>query len=603
MATMSNVSPFYGFTDKYGKVLKDPVPPQPLTFDKAMENRLPSSPSALFRLPMEILGVIVSYVDWPSLSNLALVNRDCRQLSRSRQFSGVYLNYTESSEALLNVLVSEAAERAENNGFTVRPSLGACIRRLAVTSSIDIKRQRFDIPEIPFDGDDQHFRVLLKAQTPQWNVVGKALDLYHRLLLLVLGSSGALPHLEVLDWEDEANLVPNFFSELACSSIQHLKLNRPIVSKGYTFELPPSRVHLGWPLRTLHLGLVIDWSLYFDIKTAMLCARMLRYCAPTLETFYWTGFRREDAQTFGGGLVPDFPQLRNLRLDGLLQITDMQMLDSFFDASLVNLGVRNRAGVDMIKEALIRHGYMPSLSAFSMGKPPVEFLQSNKQLCKLDLPVPGYSSEELEREVLPLLSTFPHLESLRISWPEECESIPEAGLRLIGKLQTLKQLAITCGVLSGWQRTWRVDHDAMRRNLSPLAQLHSLVLRRDTYDTDVDFSHSQRYYVDTFATPEDLGYRTIPGDPSRGVPAHARGPLLDMTLGKPFWERKHLKLVNSEATKYLEAFPALEWAYIGERSIRISTSKGDVQSRHIESVTELENEVRYLDGIFGEWVY
>ncbi|KAL2012916.1 hypothetical protein VTN00DRAFT_441 [Thermoascus crustaceus] len=72
-----------GDKDEYGK----DVVPLPLSFDKVNEGRPPSSRSLLFQLPMELLREILQRVPADSLASLALVNRDCRQLARSRQFA------------------------------------------------------------------------------------------------------------------------------------------------------------------------------------------------------------------------------------------------------------------------------------------------------------------------------------------------------------------------------------------------------------------------------------------------------------------------------------------------------------------------------------
>src|SRR5437016_121963 len=104
---MHNNILYVGPTDRWGKSMKDPVPPPPLAFDRVMEGRAPTSDSALFKLPVEILGHILEFVDPSSLSSLALVNRDCRQLARSRQFAAVHLDYSPSSVALIHFLVSE----------------------------------------------------------------------------------------------------------------------------------------------------------------------------------------------------------------------------------------------------------------------------------------------------------------------------------------------------------------------------------------------------------------------------------------------------------------------------------------------------------------
>jgi hypothetical protein len=59
-------------------------PPLPLTFDRVMENRPPTTTARLFKMPIEILALILKYVDSSFLAALALVNSNCGQLARSR---------------------------------------------------------------------------------------------------------------------------------------------------------------------------------------------------------------------------------------------------------------------------------------------------------------------------------------------------------------------------------------------------------------------------------------------------------------------------------------------------------------------------------------
>jgi hypothetical protein len=106
---------------------------RPVSFDRIFEHRCSTSSSALFKLPVEVLELILEFVESSSLAALALVNSDCRQLARSRQFVDVRLDYNYSSAALVRLLVAETEERRANNGSTLRPSLGACIRRLTVS--------------------------------------------------------------------------------------------------------------------------------------------------------------------------------------------------------------------------------------------------------------------------------------------------------------------------------------------------------------------------------------------------------------------------------------------------------------------------------------
>ena len=120
---------FSGSKDKYGKEI---VPPLPLSFDRVMEGRPPSTSALLFGLPDEILSTIIQFVDQDVLKLLALVNSDCRQWARSVQFNSICLDYSPSSIGILHLLLKEAEERISGTkiGMTLRPAMGACIRRI-----------------------------------------------------------------------------------------------------------------------------------------------------------------------------------------------------------------------------------------------------------------------------------------------------------------------------------------------------------------------------------------------------------------------------------------------------------------------------------------
>jgi hypothetical protein len=119
---------FSGGPDEYGREI---VPPAPLAFDRVNEGRAPKSNAPLLRLPLEVLGHISDSVSRDSLAAFALVNTDCRQLARSRQFASVLLDYSDASLGLIKKLLEEGLERRESdNNLTRTPSLGGCIRRI-----------------------------------------------------------------------------------------------------------------------------------------------------------------------------------------------------------------------------------------------------------------------------------------------------------------------------------------------------------------------------------------------------------------------------------------------------------------------------------------
>jgi hypothetical protein len=126
------LSMFSGGPDEYGHEI---APPAPLAFDRVNEGRASKSNAPLLRLPLEVLGYISDYVSPDSLAAFALVNTDCRQLARSRQFASVLLDYSDASLGLIKKLLDEGLERRESdNNLTRAPSLGGCIRRIVSPS-------------------------------------------------------------------------------------------------------------------------------------------------------------------------------------------------------------------------------------------------------------------------------------------------------------------------------------------------------------------------------------------------------------------------------------------------------------------------------------
>lgn len=95
-------------------------------------------------------------------TSLALVSRDCRHLARSRQFASIQLNFSDASLGLIKAVLAEGVERTDNEGSTVLPSLGACIRRIKV---LPHPHWLAHWPEIA--PDDDYFALAKYAQEQQ----------------------------------------------------------------------------------------------------------------------------------------------------------------------------------------------------------------------------------------------------------------------------------------------------------------------------------------------------------------------------------------------------------------------------------------------------
>lgn len=303
-------SMFRGSKDDYGK---DIVPPDPLLFDRVNEGKPPLSNSALFELPLEILGIILQYLPTSSLPTLALVSPDCRQLARSRQFCSVQFNYSNSTLGLIRQLLREGRERIANGGLTLTPSLGACIRRvqIATSSSFIVRRHNIAV--------DDDFMALGPdtRQRMQEDASAMFYDLYMPAIETVISSKAILPHLQLLDSEDRSLFPPSFFNGLVCSTIRHLKLFRTAIGNDFEIQPPKNSDSNQWPLETLHLEVTASIGPYPMPSTSRLCISILRACSSTLRSLTW---RSMDANEFSFGTVVPFDNLLRVRLEMGLRI-------------------------------------------------------------------------------------------------------------------------------------------------------------------------------------------------------------------------------------------------------------------------------------------
>ena len=208
---------------------------------------------------------------------------------------------------MIEKLLDEAWEREANNGYTISPSIGACIRRLQIVS-------------YPLDIDYAELFKMKKKERKKR--VRKVHQLYfgEHLPSIELILAGALPHLELLYVQHDIPLSRSFFNALACSSIQHLKLCGVEISEEFEIALPQALAHRGWPLRTLHLELLWGFVEEPRGRTAPLCTSILHLCASTLEKLNWTTMTypgQQDLQSLATEEPSRFVQLRELTLRGI----------------------------------------------------------------------------------------------------------------------------------------------------------------------------------------------------------------------------------------------------------------------------------------------
>lgn len=572
-----------GQKDDYGK---EQVPPLPLSFDRVNEGRPPCSTAPLLNLPSEILGIILEHIASDSLASLALVNRDCLQLARSRQFASVQLDYSISSSKLIEKLIAEGRQTSLTNPASSAPRLGPCIRRITVATNpgwvsyrhgVNLGDGAFqDLPE------DEQTRRMVDASTAFFG--------HYILAILDILNPTVLPHVELLDWEDRICLPQSFFNDLALSPVAHLKLFRVKVDEEYGITFPCHLTTRTWPLRTLHLEIKPSVRQLRKMSTSPLFESILHLCSPTLEDLSLRSTGRRDPYTFK--TIHHFPNLRKLSI-ALVNFDDVSVLEALVHDGLRYLDV-GLACWDPIHVAFFeRRETIPSLHTFvwhggplEPSEPPHKFLRANPQIERLAFS-DFVASQVLETEIIPMLSNhFRKLSSLQLVW--ECTSIPESALEKIAELKTLKQIHLSAGNQFGWKHDWLIDHDSLRRHLCKLPLLEKMAFSRDSYSSqDSWLLGGEHYYAQT-----DL------------FSARGEGRAED-------WERGHRQRILDEANEYVKVMPKLEWMYFGQIPMEVSTRyrrkktrRGKVKKRSRRKIVRPLSEERdscytLLKKIFG----
>ncbi|KAK2796322.1 hypothetical protein FQN50_009613 [Emmonsiellopsis sp. PD_5] len=581
--------------DDYGKDLMRPLP---LSLDRVNGGRAHRSSSRLLMLPVELLYCILSHIPDDSLASLALVNSDCRQLARSRQFASVCLNYSDASWNLVKLMLSESSDTLHKDHIPIS-RLGACIRHLTVATSparlgqkhrFLIGRDSEEIMEeyikakvfaaclrrltaaassalLRKDKEFFPFSETASIEEARAGVNEACLAYYKEYFPAIQMLLPCLPHLERLDWEDKVQVDREFFHAIINPRLRHLKLFRIRVTDEFQIDLPKRMVAGGLSLRSLFLEITsLPEYLNYDSRPPSvipLTFSLLRACAPALESLTWIlPETDEEAQTSPDWdlTLPPFQRLREFKLctRNSNLFTSCDIISAFVppDEKCCLRFLSVDPYQDIISNFLRRRGKIRTLERLewndaSNEDPSMDFLLANNQLRSVSLGFPTCPNI-LESRLLPgLVSTFRELTSLRLSWNDI--SISAEALGLLSTLKSLEQLYL--GVLDrcGWS-IWYIDHQAIRETVSKLPRLKKLALVGDTYQNRA--TRSKEFYY--MSLDSDVDRRT----PSEGV--------------RFAWELIHRSMMLTEADKYLEAAPEqpLEWMYFGQLPMGVRRVNG-----------------------------
>ncbi len=510
----------------------------PLGFDRVNEGRAlapSSSASRLLNLPIELLTKVMGnfdrVTDKLSLSSLAKVNRDCRQLARSCRFRSMTFDFDDDATYFAGVLLREAAQRSRNHGRTRGPSLGACIRQVAITSSHLWKELRaLQSGRLPGTHSIDDFREpMTEEQLQLWDqnvssLAHKKAEVYDPSLLFAIST---LPHLDTIIYRDGVVLEQYTLDSLVATACKHLQAIVEIGDMNALVLSPP------WSLETLIVNARWDWQTWYRRSGTMdaspFWGSLLASCSQSLQTLrigHRTMLSKEMTPT---SFTLDFPQLRCLDIDCTL---DLKALKSLVTDRLTTLIVNFEAPIT--KDFLESRGQIRDLdlliwSSFGLDDAPFKMLSDNSQLTAFGIRY-GHTPDFLER-ALSALGSLDKLVSLSIIW--DGTEIPESSLRHLSALGSVEHLHISAGNQISWRCDWVTNHDSIRTILAPLRKLKTLLITRDTY--------------------------------TRGHPTPANSDYYHMDSFR--WD-VHFDRMKRVACRYVPDFPDLQFMHLGQNDFR-----------------------------------
>ncbi|ETS03831.1 hypothetical protein M419DRAFT_74030, partial [Trichoderma reesei RUT C-30] len=472
--------------DEFGRV-QDTRRLLPLPLPSAMEGRPPASKSPLFTLPPEILGEIMNLLvdEKATISALALVNSDCRQLARSCWFADVCFDYGPRSNQLLSHLTREACAK-QNKDTPIRPPfIGSCIRRVTVRSDRDYVA---DVHSELYDSTRGDTARTVTAQE-RAELRKAATDYYFEThITSLLTAMSVMPNIESLVWYDKMCLDKSFFKCVTRLPLHHLKICNAYIGNPYCLNSLGRSV---LSLKTLHLDILACYDKVHaddeisdddelawenkDLLPFMSC--LLQGCSATLQhlTIRCKDSARYELLSFGHKPA-DFGQLQHLNLSGCLDDLDTVAWSSLLSSPLRHLALPNSYSRSFIQSinacqpldqlqtlVLPFFGYKGERQAPAI----LNFISRHYHLRKLS--VQNGEPQLMDSHLVPLLANgrWSNLTSLSLAWrgPDRSEemlsniaSISTNSLAAIGSIKSLEQLYLTAGEIYGDRHQWLIDH-------------------------------------------------------------------------------------------------------------------------------------------------
>jgi hypothetical protein len=568
-----------------------------LHLDTVMQGRPRASTCKLLQLPAEILADIADLLsdDMKSLASLALVNSDCQQLARHRQFAAVIFKYNSRAKRFASKLADGKSSRG------LRPGVSACVRRVTFAAHRkDVCRyhRRFakachrEYPEgLPYE---QQYALAVQTLRDVQAAVVEAIS--------------SMPNLETLIWKDEYSLHKGLFEKIVRCSARHIELHGEVIDDAWS--LAPPLTPSAWPLRSLNLDVRLakdGWKrskLEGKARThaiTVFFSTLFRPCSSTLESLIWSdseGIEDDDVLLSIGEAAMVFPRLKYLRLQYI-------RLDSVATSSLLGAPLKSLELDEIVLPSRSISNCEPlrDLEDFTVSHPPTnmsacrriaKFISKHAGLRKLYLQETLGGTKYLDDIILPTLTSydFGNLASLHLAWGKT--RIPGKSLKMIARLGSLEQLSLSAGRPCEWRYYWDVDHDKIRHHLSPLQRLTKLAFSHDGYPS-VDGTLQSVFYYPCRVRPKSVEETNArPGLDREGEEVDIRVKLMTR------WEKTHRNRMLDQAEKYAVIFPKLEWMLCGQRPMGVIRTPGrqDGFPKAVPLSKERDEHYTYREAIF-----
>ena len=520
--------------------------PHALEFERVMENNTISARhSRLLTLPVEILSLVIGYIsgDSDTLANLALVNSDCRQISRSYQFCSIVIDYRyDRVKAFLQALLRESEQRSQHRS-TRHPSLAACVRRISISTR--------------FPNTDPSN---LTSKVHPASDVSKI----HEAHLGVISLLYSMPNLETLEFCGCRFVLHYLLGSISNATVTALKCHGETCCKGQNLSVGTACISSDRePLEPLaHLDIAIDSMLAsskFVCGQDFVFTNLLDKCASSLESL-------KISHNFSSArlsLASHFSQLRSLH------VVKGSLLDSRSWCSLFRCRRLSTLAVDFSDDVLRKsfvemspHMTLEVLVLYTINSSPdASLLQILKNNINLEaLYIGGELPPDFINLLLSKLAGLPNLRLLSMTWSGS--EITDSSLVALSTLKFLQQLHISTGLQHGTWYNWVVDHEALLLSLSPLKHLRRIIFTRDSYvlDNGASMISAGGYYIHRL--------------PERSQWLRAIRNGLSYETVQEIWEGQHRYRMTDYAQRYAQTFKKLESIHIGQLTFDIIDHDG-----------------------------